>query len=93
MVTLEKTGREFLRLMGLSGQVPGALAAEDLPRALTALRAGLATASAQAPERDAHGEDDNDNDVTTTLARRAGPLLDMLEGAEQSGEHLIWDHQ
>jgi len=57
--------------------------AEEVPEALTLLRAGLARiseeASAQEPSPD--GYDDEEKEVTIGLDKRAGPQLLMMPGS------------
>jgi len=91
IVMLEGVARELLRLLGHSGTVPGALAAEDLPAALAKLRAGLAAAPALAADREIES-DDEERTREVSSAHRALPLIAMIEGAIAEGNHVIWDH-
>jgi len=83
----------LLKLMGQSGNVPGAIMAEEVPEALTLLRAGLARiseeASAQEPSPD--GYDDEEKEVTIGLDKRAGPLVSLLEAAVEANENVLWN--
>ena len=85
----QEVAEELIRLMGHSGTMPGALAAEDVPRALQNLRAGLRTT--QPPPADAGTDEEGEHGVPVPLAHRALPLLTLLEAAEQSGEYVMWD--
>ena len=88
--------RSLLKLMGQSGNVPGAIMAEDVPTALDKLERGLAErddadSGAPAPDGDAHPDDDDDEAETVSLSRRATPLLKMLEAAHEEGASVRWD--
>jgi hypothetical protein len=85
----------LIRLMGHSGSVPGAILAEDVPAALTRLRAAAA-ANPDAPApgpmtgpQPGHGGDADEPPVT--LSHRALPLIALLEAAVRDGCHVMWD--
>jgi len=73
----------LLKATGNSGTVPGALLAEDIPPALQRLKAAVAAA----PRKE--GGTDEEPDVS--LARRAYPLVDLLERAAKEGADVLWD--
>jgi hypothetical protein len=79
------TGVALLRLMGMSGSVPGALLAQDIAPALEKLKAavasGKAPASADAPEEGAR----------VSLSARAFPLAQLLENAAKRGSDVVWE--
>ncbi len=92
----------LLKMMGQSGNVPGALLAADIPQALHNLHEALAKLSEQAQHSDAqattekptpqstgHSEDDENRSIG--LHTRAGPLVSLLEAASASGENVMWD--
>ena len=80
----------LLKMMGQSGNVPGAIMAEDIPAALDKLERGLA-------ERDdtdtveSAPDDDEDEVEAVSLSRRATPLVKMLEVANEEGTSVRWD--
>lgn len=88
----------LLKLMGQSGNVPGAILAADVPQALQTLQAGLAELSlnhtgddsAKASEAPS-GYEDEDDAVPVALHTRAGPLISLLEAAVASKENVQWD--
>jgi hypothetical protein len=80
----------LIRLMGHSGTIPGALAAEDVPAALQRLRAGL-RAEAARPAPQEGREDEEETESPVPLAHRALPLIELLEAARASGEYVMWD--
>jgi hypothetical protein len=76
----------LLKLMGHSGTVPGALLAQDVPRALELLEAGVA-AAAQSPAP----EEDEDGEPAVPLAHRALPLVELLRAATKAKVNVMWD--
>ena len=89
----------LLKLMGQSGNVPGAIMAEDIPSAIDKLKQGLAERDDEeivesGPEEDSGSADAEEGDETgrsVSLARRATPLLKMLEAAREEGKSVRWD--
>ena len=82
----------LLRLMGMSGSVPGALLAADIPAALERLRQGVASAPADpAPERGNAGNEGDDDGPAVNLRTRAFPLVELLEAAARARCEFIWE--
>jgi hypothetical protein len=77
----------LLRLMGMSGDVPGALLAKDVPQALERLKKGVAPEKAQAPA----GEDEGERGNRVSLATRAFPLVQLLENAVKRDSDVVWE--
>ncbi len=67
----------LLKLMGLSGRVPGAL-----------LAAEIATLD-PTPRPGGHDEDESGRHVS--LANRALPLIDLLSAAAARGKNVMWE--
>lgn len=95
---------ELLRLMGMSGMVPGAVLARDVPEALRQLAQAVASAEgdripqAARPKngRQAEANDDDDEkdagDVPrVNLRTRAHPLVKLLEAAAAEKCDVIWE--
>jgi hypothetical protein len=83
----------LLGMMGMSGGVPGALSAEDVPLALERLRRGIA-ATAPSDQRAQNRDDDTGGDDDRTpinLATRAYPLLQLLMAAAKKNKHVLWE--
>lgn len=93
----------LLKLMGLTGSVPGALSAEDVEPALERLRRALDSGAADAmtssdsaagardraaPESP---EDDDDEEPAVSLGKRAFPLLELLTAAHEQRCHVMWE--
>jgi hypothetical protein len=79
-------GVALLRLMGMSGAVPGALLAQDVPGALQRLKAAVAASKPAAPANGAHEESDR-----VGLSTRAFPLVQLLENAARSNSDVVWE--
>ena len=75
---------QLLKLMGMSGNLEGAMTAEEVPTALTKLETAVAAIKAQAD----NDYDDDDDEVS--LAVRAVPLLDLLKEAATNNGYVMW---
>ncbi len=76
-------GKKLLILMGHSGTVPGAIAPEDIPDALSRLESAIKSTSQVAAE-------DTDGESEVTLAQRSFPLRNMLNAALKQQCHVMW---
>jgi hypothetical protein len=86
----------LLGLMGHSGVVPSAIAAEDVPEALRRLRAAVGSQSAADVDTDfGNGGQNDDIDesgrVRVSLRLRALPLIELLEAAARENVAVTWD--
>lgn len=93
---LDAAARPLLSMLGHSGDIPGAIAAEDVPGALARLTENLARRAAQVsavpePSPPSSGDYDSEPDMAVDLATRAGPLRDMLEVATQENDYVYWE--
>lgn len=79
----------LLKLMGHSGTVPGALAAEDIPAALEHLQAAI-KADGRSPEGE-KAADEEDGEPNVSISQRAWPLLELLRSAAKANSYVIWD--
>lgn len=85
-----KAATSLLRMMGQSGNVPGALMAEDIPAALATLRKTLAD---QIDTGDGAGDTGGDEEgESVSLSTRALPLVKLLEAARDANTNVIWNH-
>jgi hypothetical protein len=81
----------LLKLMGHSAAVPGALMADDVPAALTRLKAAVQT-HADEPLDPTDGQaGDGEEDQHVSLAHRALPLIELLTAAAAEHENVMWD--
>jgi len=86
--------KQLLELMGLSGTVPSAIKAEDVPTALTRLETAIAqrqTADAAQARDDEQRRDHYDAPRKVTLSQRAVPLLELLRAAAAKKSDVMWD--
>lgn len=74
---------QLLKMMGMSGNLEGAMTAEEVPGALARLEAGVAEIKAQS-------EQDYDDDDEVSLAVRAVPLIDLLKQAIANNGYVMW---
>ena len=82
-------GVALLKLMGRTGNVPGALDAEHVPTALAALKHELAMH--QEAEHAADGSAQAEGKDVIALRTRAFPLIELLEAAAGAGEYVSWE--
>lgn len=76
--------KSLLSLMGHSGTIPGAIKSENLPEALEKLQSGLRKEKKVA-------EDDEENEPEISLAKRAVPLISLLQAAIKKDKDVLWD--
>ncbi len=79
--------QSLLSLMGHSGTVPGAFKAEEVPHALSSLQRGLGkdkNKTSPAPQ------DDDEKEPQIGLAKRAIPLINMLQAAIRKNCDVMW---
>jgi hypothetical protein len=81
--------KSLLSLMGHSGTVPGALKAEEVANALANLQKGL---GGQKEHKSSLTERDNedDNEPKIGLAKRAIPLISLLQAALKKECDVLW---
>jgi hypothetical protein len=86
--------KQLLGLMGLSGTIPSAIKAEDVPVALARLETAIAqrraAEAAEVPGNDDHGSND-DAPRKVTISQRAVPLLELLRAAAAKKADVMWD--
>ena len=92
---------ELLRFMGMSGMVPGAVQAQDVPEALRRLRQAIESSEGERVLRSAppkrgkdwkDGEDDDEQAVAKiNLRTRAYPLVQLLEAAAAEECAVVWE--
>jgi hypothetical protein len=84
----------LLKMMGKSGNVPGALLAEDVPEALERLKSSvekLKVESSLKTSREKHAEQNEWKEEPVTLAHRALPLIELLTAAAKANCYVMWD--
>jgi len=85
----------LLKLMGQSGNIPGAIMGNDVAEALARLKAELDnqadTDQADTQATAEASDDDDDRTSKVALATRAVPLIELLEAAAASSANVMWD--
>lgn len=84
----------LLKMMGQSGNVPSAILAEDVPKALERLQNAIeALKAASTPKTSQEGaaEQDDWKEKPVTLAHRALPLIELLTAAAKANRNVMWD--
>jgi hypothetical protein len=98
-------GKDLLLLMGMSGVVPGAVLAKDVPEALRRLREAVQSpagervpapprtggAKPKAKAKDRAEEEKEQDAANITLRTRAYPLLQLLEAAAAEQCDVVWE--
>ncbi len=81
--------KQLLAMMGMSGAVPGALRAEDVPAALERLQRALTALPAEAPPAPPQPGEEPSQHVS--MKNRAYPLIQLLEAAAKKNKHVVWE--
>ena len=89
VVYTNDVGVAMLKLMGRTGNVPGALDAGHVPAALDTLRQRLKAEAAA--ETSAPGSEADDDAAPIGAGTRAFPLVELLETAIAAGDYVSWD--
>ncbi len=85
---------KMIKMMGHSGSVPGSISAQDIPDALSRLTSALAAQEAiEKNNSQAMEEDEEQEEQTVSLARRAFPLIELLKSAIKEECEVMWDSQ
>jgi len=79
--------KQLLQLMGHSGTIPGAILADDVPKALQGLQQGLK--SSTSPESTEQTEAEAEP-INISLNKRALPLIELLQSAIQNHSDVMW---
>ena len=80
----------LIKMLGATGNVPGAMSAEDLPAAIAQLKTQLA----QQASVDGDVQDDDDEEKSQqpiSLATRAAPIIDLLQRASDKQAPVMWE--
>lgn len=85
---LTDIGKALIEMMGHTPNVPGAILADDIPAALTRLRAALALSDTETDNTSAPNDEE---EPPIPLARRALPLVALLESARAAQQNVMWD--
>ncbi|MCG9756252.1 DUF1840 domain-containing protein [Shewanella insulae] len=78
----------FLKILGHSNSVPGAIRAEDVPSALARLQQAVANAPTQPSQSE---DDEDDKGPYVSLKQRALPLIELFESAAKNNDNVMWE--
>jgi hypothetical protein len=84
----------LLKMMGKSGNVPGAILAEDVPKALEQLQNAIEKLKAEPSLKASRPEDADQDDwkeKPVSLEHRALPLIELLTAAAKAQCNVMWD--
>ena len=85
---------KMIKMMGHSGSVPGSISAQDIPDTLSRLTSALAAQEAiEKNNSQAMEEDEEQEEQTVSLGRRAFPLIELLKSAIKEECEVMWDSQ
>lgn len=80
--------KRILKLMGQSGSIPGAVAAEDVPSVLEHLKNEVSFHDEG--QSDSQDNGNENHEPTIGIAVRAFPLIEMLTAAAESESTVMW---
>ena len=75
----------LLKMMGHSGNVPGAILAADVPAALNRLQAAIDATKATPPIADKQNKEPE-----VSLSKRGLPLINLLTNAVEENNNVMW---
>ena len=81
---------KLIKAMGHSGTVPGAIKADELPRALELLQASVSSQMTSEQQQD-EGKVSDDEENYVSIDKRAKPLIELLEAAIERNTDVVWD--
>ena len=85
--------RALLILMGMSGNIPGAVAPEDIRNALDRLSRALELTKTQAKGVARVDKAPDALEVTVGMSVRAYPLVQLLQLAERHKRAVVWESE
>lgn len=77
---------DMLKRMGHSPTIPGAIAAEKVPEALSRLTSSIETIKELLPD-----EDEDQDEPSVSTGHRALPLIDLLTAAAAAEDTVMWE--
>ncbi|KOO07426.1 DUF1840 domain-containing protein [Vibrio hepatarius] len=84
---------EMIKMMGHSETVPGAITAENVPKALEQFKAAVAHEKNKPDPEDVDTDDEDDAEPQVSIATRALPLLELLTAAAKDQCDVMWDKE
>ena len=93
LVMLPAHGKRMLEILGKDPDGPGVLLADDMPRAIEAIRAAVLVEEAEhkrlRDEAEAKGEPAPSFE-SVSLRMRSTPFIEMLQRAQKAGVEVTW---
>ncbi|HSF47044.1 MAG TPA: DUF1840 domain-containing protein [Burkholderiales bacterium] len=83
-----EVAKTLLKMMGMTGDIPGAINAEDVPAALERLKQAVAALPKPTEEENPRGQEESQH---VDLGKRAFPLIQLLEAAAKKEKHVMWE--
>ena len=84
--------KSLLKMMGQSGNVPGAIMADDLGNVRIALTDKLEKVEPRSTaDAGSDNEGNEDGETAVSLSKRALPLLEMIDSAIENGDNIMWE--
>lgn len=93
LIMLEPNGRRVLEIIGKDAGAKGIILAADMPAAISALEAAIASEEADrkaVPEDAADAQPGAARTDAVSLRQRVVPFLDMLRRAQGAGHEIVW---
>lgn len=90
LIMFGEVARKLLRMMGQTGDVPGALLARDVPAALERLKRAVA---AEPDKRENGGLASQSDEPPVSLRQRAFPLIELLTRAAKRDRDVVWEEE
>lgn len=94
LIMLEPQGRQILEIIGKAPGSSGIVTAAQIPGAISALEAAVASSEAQPPAqegKEAEEEDDQGNRTEAVkLRQRAAPFIEMLRKSAAEKADVVW---
>ena len=88
-----EVGLQFIKMLGHSGAIPGAIDASEVPQALNNLRAAIAAEQSKPVEQE-KADDDSEEEVVeapVNIGSRAFPLVELLKAAIKDECEVMWE--
>ncbi|MEZ8378299.1 DUF1840 domain-containing protein [Vibrio splendidus] len=88
-----EVGLQFIKMLGHSGAIPGAIDAPAVPQALNNLRTAIAAEQSKPVEQE-NTDDDNEEEVVeapVNIGSRAFPLVELLKAAIKEECEVMWE--
>ncbi|MEZ8011836.1 MULTISPECIES: DUF1840 domain-containing protein [Vibrio] len=87
-----EVGLQFIKMLGHSGTIPGAIDASEVSQALSNLRAAIAAEQSKQVEQE-NTDDDNEEvvEAPVNIGSRAFPLVELLKAAIKDECEVMWE--